>query len=314
MDPDELMLPFDSVGSARTVDDVPAKHSGHASTHGPDDHPPKGGAINMIRLDLLDPSPHQARIGIDDNSVRALAESIREVGVTQPILVRREGERYKIVDGHRRVRAVEFLQWLMIPAIVISVDERDAARSTMAANHNGRMVRPFERMREVAVLDDAHQGEISGVRIARILDVKPSTVSEYRGYAAKVTPEILVDAGIDIDDLNQAGLLRSLKRDQLREIAGIEDPSERARRLREIVSAVPKATPSQPLDLDSVVTRTLGRDGRWTITVRLDQVPEDQIQRVRRRLTQYLDTDYRAAILKRKEVPSGSRLPVTDAE
>lgn len=83
--------------------------------------------IDRIRLDMIDPSPYQARRSFDDASIKELADSIRENGLIQPITVRshpEHPERYQLVAGERRLRACRLLGETDIAAQVVEIDEQ----------------------------------------------------------------------------------------------------------------------------------------------------------------------------------------------
>lgn len=86
----------------------------------PVDRPEAGFAT--IRLDHIDANPQQPRKHFDDESLAALAASMREVGVLQPIVVKRSpgGEGYELVAGERRCRAARLAGLDEIPALVRS--------------------------------------------------------------------------------------------------------------------------------------------------------------------------------------------------
>ena len=83
----------------------------------------------MISLEAIDANPHQPRKHFDDATLASLAASIREVGVLQPIVVRKAepGDGYELVAGERRCRAARLAGLEEIPAIV---------RSTVDATHS----------------------------------------------------------------------------------------------------------------------------------------------------------------------------------
>lgn len=77
-----------------------------------------GEAVVALKLGAIDPNRDQPRRRFDEQALEELAESIRSVGVIQPILVRQEGERYTIIAGERRWRAARIAGLTHIPAIV----------------------------------------------------------------------------------------------------------------------------------------------------------------------------------------------------
>ena len=77
---------------------------------GTDDAAPSKDALQMLAIDRLRPGRYQPRTKMDDASLAELAESIREQGIMQPILVRPvEGGRFEIIAGERRWRAAQKL-------------------------------------------------------------------------------------------------------------------------------------------------------------------------------------------------------------
>ena len=61
--------------------------------------------VRMLPIRLIDPNRDQPRRSFDEAALNELADSIRAVGVIQPIIVKPEGERYTIIAGERRYRA-----------------------------------------------------------------------------------------------------------------------------------------------------------------------------------------------------------------
>ena len=66
-------------------------------------------AFQEITVDLIEPSPYQARREIPAEQLNELAESIRSEGLLQPIVVRRHGEKFQLIAGERRWRAARSL-------------------------------------------------------------------------------------------------------------------------------------------------------------------------------------------------------------
>jgi len=74
--------------------------------------------VSEINLDELRPNPYQPRVNFDPEALQDLADSIKENGVFQPIIVKRSIKGYEIVAGERRVRASKMAGLKTIPAIV----------------------------------------------------------------------------------------------------------------------------------------------------------------------------------------------------
>lgn len=97
-----------------------------------------GGRPLEIRLDLIDPDPEQPRKAIDPPALEALAETVRMVGILQPIVLRRSSEsgRWIIVMGERRWRAAKLAGLEKIPAYEQRQNEGDEDRTTQQVIEN----------------------------------------------------------------------------------------------------------------------------------------------------------------------------------
>jgi ParB family chromosome partitioning protein len=81
-------------------------------------------ALRELPLNQIKPNPHQPRAGFDEEALASLTASISELGILQPILVRRVGdEAFELVAGERRWRAAKRAGLHSIPALVREVDE-----------------------------------------------------------------------------------------------------------------------------------------------------------------------------------------------
>ena len=90
----------------------------------------------IIHLNLLEiiPNKQQPRTIFDDEKITDLAESIKEHGVIQPIVVRKNGNLYEIIAGERRYRAVKYLNLETIPAIIKDYDDVTTASVAIIEN------------------------------------------------------------------------------------------------------------------------------------------------------------------------------------
>lgn len=100
----------------------------------------------ILELDLNDilPNRFQPRIKFDETSIMDLAESIKEHGVIQPIVVRRLGDRYEIIAGERRYKASVIAGKTTIPAIIAEVNDKDSAEIALIENVQRQDLTPIE--------------------------------------------------------------------------------------------------------------------------------------------------------------------------
>ena len=120
------------------------------------------GKLLSLPIDQIHPSPFQARKSFDEQELTALAQSIRENGLLQPVTVRRAAEGYELVAGERRLRACQLAKMTTISAILCSyADDRTAALGLLE-NIQRADLNPFEQaqgLRDVMVLWDCTQAE-----------------------------------------------------------------------------------------------------------------------------------------------------------
>jgi ParB/RepB/Spo0J family partition protein len=100
--------------------------------------------IREVPVGKILPNPAQPRLSYDEDSLTELADSIREHGVLQPILVRPSGAQYELIAGERRWRASRMAGRETIPAIVVDFDESTALEVSIIENLQREDVSPLE--------------------------------------------------------------------------------------------------------------------------------------------------------------------------
>lgn len=101
--------------------------------------------ITLIKASLIDPKSDQPRKNFDRSLLEELANSIRENGLLQPILVREHGEgRYQIIAGERRFRACKIAGISDIPAIILEKDDKSTAEIALIENIQRENLNPVE--------------------------------------------------------------------------------------------------------------------------------------------------------------------------
>lgn len=100
--------------------------------------------IREVPTSRILPNPAQPRLSYEEDSLTELADSIREHGVLQPILVRPVGSQYELIAGERRWRASRMAQRESIPAIVVEFDDETALEVSIIENLQREDVSPLE--------------------------------------------------------------------------------------------------------------------------------------------------------------------------
>ncbi|SCM82261.1 Nucleoid occlusion protein [uncultured Sporomusa sp.] len=91
-------------------------------------------SVQRVSPEIIVPNPFQPRKTFHDESLQELSASIREFGVIQPLLVRRQGERFELIAGERRLRASKLAGLDEVPVIVRELDDKEMAELAMIEN------------------------------------------------------------------------------------------------------------------------------------------------------------------------------------
>lgn len=94
----------------------------------------EGSELLHVAVDQIDPNPYQPRRNFPAAEIASLADSLRQHGMLQPILVRAIGERYQLIAGERRLRASIEAQLHEIPARVLDLDDQRVFELAMVEN------------------------------------------------------------------------------------------------------------------------------------------------------------------------------------
>jgi ParB family chromosome partitioning protein len=90
--------------------------------------------VRQIPIDLIVLNPYQPRKQFYEESLQELADSIRNFGVIQPILVRRKDDQYELIAGERRLRASKLAGLALVPAIVTDYSNQEMAEVALVEN------------------------------------------------------------------------------------------------------------------------------------------------------------------------------------
>jgi ParB family chromosome partitioning protein len=106
---------------------------------------PEGSSYAELPLEAIVPNPRQPRSVFDGDALDELVDSIREVGLLQPVVVRPiGGDRYELVMGERRWRASQLAGTSTIPAIIRPTEDHDLLRDALLENLHRAQLNPLE--------------------------------------------------------------------------------------------------------------------------------------------------------------------------
>ncbi|GAA1149339.1 ParB/RepB/Spo0J family partition protein [Ornithinicoccus hortensis] len=146
-DPDQRAA-VDNASPEPTSTPAAEKEEGPAQQDG-DLAPVPGAEFREIPVDLVDANPRQPRQVFDEDELAELEQSVREIGVLQPVVVRRVAdeqgqERYELVMGERRLRASRMAGAATIPAIIRETGDDVLLRDALLENLHRSQLNPLE--------------------------------------------------------------------------------------------------------------------------------------------------------------------------
>lgn len=174
--------------------------------------------VEKLDLREIDPPREADRASIDPDEVKELAENIKTVGLLNPLVVVKRGERYEVVAGHRRFLAVGLLGWHRVECNVMEGDGDAVLRARFSENVQRAELSPFEegyalaKMRERFGMSVAQLGEAVGKSVGWV---------QLR-LTCQAWPE----------DLARAVHERKLSLNAAMHLSYIEDDAERSRLVR----------------------------------------------------------------------------------
>jgi ParB family chromosome partitioning protein len=220
-----------------------------------------------VDLDLLDASLQQPRRRFEDSSLNELSASIKETGVLQPVLVSREGERYRIIAGERRVRAARRAGLTRVPVLVReAVDDRERLLLALVENVQRRDLTPLEEAAAFAELKDQFgltQEEVAArvgkdratvanaIRLLRLPASIRQAVDDGRLTAGHARPLLALPSGADQEALAREAIKRGYTARRVEErVAQLQGERKKKRASRD--------RDAETRDAERRLTRALG--------------------------------------------------------
>ena len=130
---------------------------------------------SVVPIKEIRPNKGQPRKSFDEDELAALADSIGQHGVLQPILVRRKGDGYEIVAGERRYQAAKRAGLSEVPVIVREISDEDVLKLALIENLQRSDLTPLEEARGYRQLID--ERDLTQEELARILSKSRSTIT-----------------------------------------------------------------------------------------------------------------------------------------
>lgn len=240
---------------------------------------PEGSYFAEVPVDAIRPNPRQPRQVFDEDDLAELVDSIREVGLLQPVVVRPLDEGFELVMGERRLRATRAAGFDTIPAIVRDTAEADLLRDALLENLHRAQLNPLEEAAAYQqMLEDFEctQEELS----RRIKRSRPQISNTIRLLKLPAPVQRRVAAGV-------------LSAGHARALLTLEDPVQQERLAQRIV-----AEGLSVRAVEEVVA--VGERSRRPSLVRTPRPQPPRAQELTRTLSDALDTRVNVAIGRNK--------------
>lgn len=196
-----------------------------------------GKKLEEIQVSKIVPNPNQPRKTFDDESIAELAQSIRQVGLIQPLVVRRQGDVYELIAGERRLRAIKLLELERVTCIVQNdiVDE-SSAMMALIENLQRENLNFFEEAQCYSDLIDTYS--LTQEALAEKLGKSQSSIAN-KLRVLKLSPavkEAMTDAGLT--ERHARALLRIA--DENEQLAIIKEVKDKGMSVKETEQRVEK--------------------------------------------------------------------------
>ena len=136
-----------------------------------------GEAVRQIGVSAIAPNPHQPRQQFHPERLQELADSIRVHGIVQPVVVKRQGDKFLLIAGERRWRAAKLAGLPTVPAIVRDVPENQILEITLIENIQREELNPIEIGEALAGL--LSEANLTHEQVAERTGKNRATVTNY---------------------------------------------------------------------------------------------------------------------------------------
>lgn len=202
------------------------------------------GDLQHIAVDSIDANPYQPRRHFEPGEISALAESLKQHGMLQPVIVREVDGRYQLIAGERRFRAAKEALLHEIPARVMDLDEQRVCEIAMVENLQREDLNAIEKAH--AFKKYLEQFGVKQEELAEKLGLERSTVSNFIRLL-DLPEDVHVALGMKMISMGHARALLSLEgaEAQLAAMNRVIDESLSVRQTEALV-ATGEPTPAKP--------------------------------------------------------------------
>ena len=290
--------PASTPKQARTevVESAPAQSASLATNQSATD---QGAVYAEIPVDALQANPRQPRTVFDEESLAELTFSITEIGLLQPVVVRRTAEGYELIAGERRLRACQEAGMSTIPAIIRTTDDTEMLREALLENLHRADLNPLEEAAAYSQMlaDFGCTQEELATRIGRS---RPQVTNTLRLLKLPTSVQTKVAAGVI-----SAGHARAL--------LSLDSPEQMEAMAQRIVSEGLSVRSVEELVLVGDPSKEDKKRKRRERSKRSDEL-EDLVSELTSRVADQLDTRVSVSGLGRKNSKGALVIECADAE
>lgn len=131
--------------------------------------------ILQIPIDEIIPNRFQPRLQFDDRGLEELANSIKQHGIIQPLVLRRVEDKYEIIAGERRYKAAQMAGLTKVPAVIANIDDNKSAEVAIVENVQRRDLSAIEEARSYKNLLD--KGYLTQAELAKKMGLSQSAIA-----------------------------------------------------------------------------------------------------------------------------------------
>lgn len=199
-------------------------------------------AINDIDISLIEPNPDQPRTSFDKESLEELASSIKEIGIIQPLTLRKlDNDKYQIISGERRYRAAKLAKLSSVPAYIREANDTELTEMALIENIQREDLNAIEIALTFRKLIDQHH--LTQEKLSERIGKKRTTIANFLRLL-KLPAEIqlgLRDKKLDMGharailSVEQPALQLKLYNETLKKGLSVRQVEQLAKRYQEII-------------------------------------------------------------------------------
>ncbi len=152
--------------------------------------------IQYVPIDKVTSNPWQPRKHFDRDKLEELAESIKQHGILQPLVVTKEKDNFQLIAGERRLKAAELLNLETVPVIVKDVSDRDKLELSIIENIQRRDLNPIETAKSYKRLMDEF-----GLTYEQVSEQLGKSVSSVANFIRLLKLPIIIQEALEKNEI-----------------------------------------------------------------------------------------------------------------